>query len=173
MSRLRPLMKNVFSIFLLLLISACTQSQSNPSDKSFLGSQIKREVTSSKSTGYFRVTLNSQNLANGKIQLNAVITVQRSMKQADFEWKLPSSISVIEGDLKNHLTFDQSPSQTVSIQLSEAEAMAADPIFFFVYQVKNGERHGASTSWLYSNNEPAEKASKMNLKSKKTPKYFE
>lgn len=164
-------MSKIILAFALLFTMACNPSQSTSSKKGFLKLHHDKKAFG-KSTGYFRIEIKTNSKIDGQIEFIAEVTALKNMGSVDYEWKLPDSLVPLDGPLKNQLDFIGKGSHQVSIQLRTQDLKDNDQIFFFVYQMKNGERHGASKSFVFSES-PKVEASSQKQKFNKTPKYFE
>ncbi len=131
----------------------------------------KAAKVSGKSLGYFQTSLSKVENGNGDITLVARVLARNSMADSVFEWKTPKGASVISGDTSGQTGFDSGEEKIFSIVIDGETVSDKDQFFFFVYQMKNGEKHGASQTLIYSKDDVSKSQQKNN--SKKTPKYYE
>lgn len=126
---------------------------------------------SGKSLGYFHTKMWTEDNGNGDLTLFARVVSRKEMNNSDFKWKLPEGARLISGEQEGQFSFSQGQDKIFSVVVDKASIKDKDQFFFFVYEMKNGEKHGASQNLIYS----ASDVSKGQLKgnTKKTPKYYE
>ena len=167
-------MKSFAILISFVFVAACTQGQSRVSKKNFLKNHHSGK-TFGKSTGYFKIDITSVDFENDQVQLVAKITPLKSMTDVDFKWTFPKNIALVSGEKQGSLDLSNKSESQVTLVFDKDSVEEGEQFFFFAYQMQNGERHGASKSFIFSqsNEEKSVRASSQKIKSKKHPKYFE
>ncbi len=161
--------QQVFTTILILSLSTLVFSMSEKPKAQT--PPAKATKVSGKSLGYFQTSLNKVENGNGDITFVARVLARNAMEDSVFEWKTPEGVSVISGDTNGNTSFNPGEEKTFSIVVDGAEVSENDQFFFFVYKMKNGEKHGVSQTFVYSKDQVSK--SQLKKKSKKTPKYYE
>ncbi len=156
------------SIFTLVLVSTTFAFSMSKKPTKAAQTPVTPKV-SGKSLGYFHTVLWSEDNGNGDLKVIAKVVARKEMNDADFQWKVPGNVQVLSGDSSGDAVFAAGEEKVFSIVVSKDNLNEKDQFFFFVYEMKSGERHGTSQSFIYSTQD----VSKSQQKLKKLPKYYE
>ncbi len=131
----------------------------------------QKSKLSGKSLGYFAASITSDESRDGQVEITATVVARKNMSSAEFQWKTPKSAKIISGEDSGQVSLARGDQKVFSIIVDKDTVVEGDQLFFFVFEMKNGERHGFSQSFVYSPNNTSK--SQIKSKTQKTPKYFE
>lgn len=171
-------MKFFITITSLLLISLdlCFAMGRKPPTSSTKRSMThQQKKATGKSLGYFQINIKKLDNNNGEITLVADVLPRQDMPDSEFKWKVPDSVKVISGDKSGSLNLTRNTANSIALVISKDSLKAKDQIFFFIYKMKDGERHGGSFSYIHQTENGDIQKSQFKPKGpqKKPKKYFE
>ena len=159
-------------ILALLIISlafvGCKDHQDVHHSSKFQKMQEQHNHSHGPFAGKARSTVRSQIITklqkNGEMILSGTISPMIDMDSVEVEWKIPEHIKVISGSERESLKLVPGKTDNRDITIDPSTLKPDDRIFFFVYQMKNGERTGSSAQYHHK---PQGKAPNKRLRFKK------
>jgi hypothetical protein len=135
-------------------------------------SQPQKTITKmGKATGYFNIAIEQVQEDDQTVTYKAQVLSMQTMTGSTFLWKIPDGALITEGEKQGAVDFNKGEVKEFTLHLSKGSLQPKDSLFFFVFKMKGGERHGASHSIVYGDKE-VEKSG-LRKKSQKPLKYYQ
>lgn len=166
----------IFIVLLSLTLISCTQADSKVSEKKhkFLHNHPKKQKKLGKLRAYMQMQIEDVSRNDATLDLKATIIGQDQMSNAQLEWRWPKHVEMVSGQKNQTVNIQSGQTQEIDVSFDKNSLKANDQIFLFVYQMKNGERHGGTSSFVYKITEVVdEESDQKQLKLKESPKLIE
>ena len=148
-------------------------STSANAHKSFLRetntpNQLKKMKTGSS----YYVELTEKDEKHDHIRLELVIVNRSGNEAADVEWKVPDSWNIIQDERQTQANFSTHSKVTQSIVIDTKSMKYSDQAFIYVTRTINGEKNGATVSYIYKPESDFNGLQKMSPKKEVPKKIF-
>ncbi len=162
-------------IFPALLLGCLSHQKANTptsASKKFLKPEETIHRNISKSRSYISTEIEASFPAPDRIILSAKVLPHQDFLPAEIQWKWPETTTPLAGEA--YLVRDLRAGEEIEFQIefSLETVKDGDSFFFFVYKMKDGERHGTSHNFTYFSSENNRLEQKVH-KSQKKPKFIE
>lgn len=109
-------------------------------------------------SGKARSTVHSQIIVkpqkNGDMILSGTISPFVDMASAEIEWQIPKHVEILSGSETESIKINSGKAENRDITINPKTLKTGDRIFFFVYQMKDGERVGSSAQYHHKPQTP-------------------
>src|SRR5690606_16805438 len=102
-----------------------------------------------KSRGFVHLTIEEIKKEEDQLHLKVEIIPQKDMPSGQVLWQLPPEAVVIEGEMEQDLPLTAHSIVHKEIVIDTTNLKDKAQIFFFAFQLQNGERYGASGSYTF------------------------
>lgn len=162
-------------ILLLLSVFAisCTQATSQEEAPKFLRNHNSPYKAAGKARSFFNIKLESIETDKSFVELIATVKAVQDFSTATIEWQWPNHLEIVDGEKISSESFAAGETKTFAIKIKADTLKENDSIFFFAYNLQNGERYGASTNFLYKASGQFGRDTGIQQKTTKNPKIIQ
>lgn len=141
-------MKLRISILLLLSLNifACT---SQNKERKFLVKKPTHTSKQGKARGYLHANIKEVYQTDEHLTLQVILSPIKSLTGVELKWQLPEHLKLLAGDRTQQVDLTAGQQHISEISVDKDNIQQGDKIFVFATKVMNGERHGATYSYIY------------------------
>ena len=149
-------------IFLVFIVVGCTKNRDVTSESAKWQklTQKTKAHSHTHSHGKARAVLQSDisvlESKDGSLKLTAHIMPFKDIHNIEIEWKLPEHVHILQGSQRGSIDISEKSNQKQILSIEKDSLKEGDRIFFFAYQMKEGERVGSSAQYHHTQ-QPAQK----------------
>lgn len=166
------MIKTGFLLIILALVG-CTAHQPSASAQKHQFIDSEKPLHQGKANKFVEAKLGFAKSSGETIRLQALVNSSVDMPQGQIEWKVPEGTVVVSGSLEGSVNFKAGNEEVFVLELEKASLKAGDKIFFFAFQMKDGERYGSPAMIVYGQSDEEKVFTKSSTNKFKGKKIFQ